>query len=319
MIQFFPGDKVRFLDEDGEGIVVAATERGVMVRTADGFEIPYPASQLVKFERSTEKVQKVFNSESTIEEVLDDHGLFVAYLKKPTDSCPGFLVNRTAHDIYFSLCEHADGNWKGRMHGILPSGKFTEITSRYVSQVERWKDLSLRVLYIGEGKTLPEPKTFVHAVSAKRFHNTLAKAPLINKDAYLYQLDGDEWKSQQKQWKDKLKNVFSEKEEASSGKAPDETKAFVPEVVDLHIEMIPNAPSNLGVKSILKFQIGYAEKMLDKAIAAGMAKITFIHGAGDGVLKREVQQLAKQNPHVTSYGKGDPSKYGGGATFLKIE
>lgn len=318
MAQFFPGDKVRFLDEAGEGIVVAATESGAMVRTSDGFEIPYPASQLVKFERSSEKVHKVFNSESTVDEVFDEHGLFVAYVKKATDSCPGFFVNRTAHDLYFSLCEQVDGVWKGRMHGVLPSGKFTEITSRYVSQVESWRDLSLRVLYIGEGKTLPEPKTFVHSVSAKKFLNTLAKAPLINKDAYLYQLDGDDWKNQQKQWRDKLKTVFSEKETATT-KAPDETKEFIPEVVDLHIETIPNAPSNLGVKSILKFQIAYAEKILDKAIAAGMAKITFIHGAGDGVLKREVQQLAKQNPHVTSYGKGDSAKYGGGATFLKIE
>lgn len=318
MAQFYPGDKVRFLDEDGEGVVVAATERGVMVRTADGFEIPYPATQLVKFERSTEKVHKVFNSESTIEEVLDEHGLFMAYVKKATDSCPGFFVNRTMHDLYFSLCEKVDGEWKGRMHGVLPSGKFTEVVSRYVSQVASWNDLSFRVLYIGEGKSLPEPKTFVHQVPAKRFLNSLAKAPLINKDAYLFQLDGDEWKSQQKEWKNKLKSVFNEKD-SDVTKAPDETKEFVPDVVDLHIEVIPNAPSNLGVKSILKFQIGYAEKMLDKAIAAGMPKITFIHGAGDGVLKREVQQMAKQNPHVTSYGKGDPAKYGGGATFLKIE
>ena len=317
MSEFFPGDRVRFLNEDGEGVVVAATERGVMVRTVDGFEIPYPASQLVKFEMVTEKVQKVFNSQSDVEEVYDEHGIFIAYLKKVTDSCPGFLVNRTSHDLYYSITEMSDGEWRGRRHGVLPSGKFTEVISRYMSQSDRWPDLSVRVLYIGEDVALPEPKTFVHRVQAKRIMSSLATAPLINKEAYLFQLDGDEWKQKQKQWKDQLKSVFSEKE--TDQKAPDETKERVPEVIDLHMEAIPDAPKNLGLKSILKFQVGFAEKMLDKAIAAGMHKITFIHGAGDGVLKREIQQLAKQNPHISSFGKGDPKKYGGGATFLKID
>lgn len=317
MSEFYPGDKVRFLNEDGEGIVIAVQGDGAMVRTPDGFEIPYPAAQLVKFGAGSDKMQKVFNSTSKVEEVYDEHGIFIAYIKKVTDSCPGFLVNRTSFELYYSICEKVDKKWLSRQSGLLPSGKFTEILSRYTSQVERWPELSIRVLYLGENQNLPEPRVFEHKVQVKKFLGTLTMAPLINKDAYLFQLDGDEWNANQKQIKDKLKNIFGGSE--STSKAVDETQVYVPDEIDLHIEAIPDAPSNLGVKSILKFQINYAEKMLDKAIAANKPKITFIHGAGDGILKREVQNMAKANPHVSSFGKGDPNKYGGGATFLKIE
>ncbi|MGB0432068.1 MAG: Smr/MutS family protein [Bacteroidia bacterium] len=317
MSDFFPGDKVRFLNEDGEGVVVAVGSGGVMVRTADGFEIPYPEAQLVKFGGGLDRVQKIFNSTSEVEEVLDAHGIFIAYMKRVTDSCPVFLINRTSYDIYYSFCEKIDGNFKGRVDGQLPSGKFTEINSLYLSQVASWRETSLRVLYLGNGKELPEPKVFNHKVKAKTFLSNLTNAPLINKEAYLYQLDGDAWKLEQSKLKDQLKNIFGKNK--PDEKAKDETKVFVPDVVDLHIEAIPTAPNNLGQKSILKFQVNYADEMLDKAIAAGMVKITFIHGAGDGVLKREIQKMAKANPHVSSFGKGDPKKYGGGATFLKIE
>ncbi|MBI1183207.1 hypothetical protein GC194_02965 [bacterium] len=317
MSDFFPGDKVRFLNEDGEGIVVAVQGNGVMVRTADGFDIPYPAAQLVKFESGNPRFEREKEEDAAIDELRSEHGIFLSYQKKSTDLCKVFLVNQTTYPLYFSLCEQVGNRWKGRLDGMLPSGAFAEVASRFMSQLERWPIVSVRILYLGDDKELPEPKSFEHKVVAKKFLSTLATTPVMNKEGYLFQLDGDEWREQQVELKSKLKQIF--KNAGAAEQVLDETSLRIPDVIDLHIEAIPTAPPNLSTKSILRFQLNYADEMLDKAVAAGKAKITFIHGAGDGVLKREIQEMARKNPHVTSFGKADPSKYGGGATFLKLE
>ena len=204
--------------------------------------------------------------------------------------------------------------WKGRHDGLLPAGSFVELMKRSMNNLEKWPPISARMLYMGTGITLPEPRVFEHRVVAKSFFDQKQKTPLVNKESYLYQIDNHDWQKHQESLKGKLKDAFS-------GTEPEEKlkpMEWVPDVVDLHLEMIPDAPRNLGAKNVLGFQMAYAEKMLDKAVAAGLSKITFIHGAGDGVLKREVQKLGKQHPNISSYGKGDPGKYGSGATFLKI-
>lgn len=314
---FYPGDKVRFLNEDGEGVVVAVEGQQVLVKTVDGFEIPYPASQLVKYSIDSDKAKNVFKAESDTTEVLGDYGLYFAYVPNSDDLLALHFINRTSFQLAYSICEMTDGDWKGRNEGLLPPGSSTELMKRNVSRLEKWPLISARILYMGEGAILPEPRVFRHNVQAKSFFDQKQKAPLLNKESYLYQIDNHDWQNHQDSLKGKLKEAFSgvSPEDGQEEKVPLE---WVPDVIDLHLEVIPDVPRNLGTKNVLGFQLTYAEKMLDKAITAGLSKVTFIHGAGDGVLKREIQKLAKQNPHVSSFGKGDPNKYGMGATFLKI-
>lgn len=48
---FQPGDKVRFLNESGEGIVIrAADEQGEVIVSLDGFEYPCSVTELIKVE-----------------------------------------------------------------------------------------------------------------------------------------------------------------------------------------------------------------------------------------------------------------------------
>ena len=47
-MKFKPGDKVRFLDEAGEGTVVSVADNGkIIVEDEDGFDSEYTADQLV--------------------------------------------------------------------------------------------------------------------------------------------------------------------------------------------------------------------------------------------------------------------------------
>ena len=61
------------------------------------------------------------------------------------------------------------------------------------------------------------------------------------------------------------------------------------------------------------------EKYLDDACMAGHEEVTIIHGIGTGILKREITQLLKSNPHVSKMREGKYGEGGIGVTIVKIK
>jgi dsDNA-specific endonuclease/ATPase MutS2 len=70
-------------------------------------------------------------------------------------------------------------------------------------------------------------------------------------------------------------------------------------------------------REMLSVQLERFEKELDKAIEAGMKKLIFIHGVGNGRLKREIQNILKSTPGVT-FQDASYKHYGFGATQVNI-
>lgn len=87
--------------------------------------------------------------------------------------------------------------------------------------------------------------------------------------------------------------------------------------VDLHIERLVEDCASLSADEMLRVQTSYAVKCLDEAIVKGLGKLVFIHGVGQGVLKKALcKELdAYGNVH---YFDAPMSKYGVGATEVYI-
>ncbi len=87
--------------------------------------------------------------------------------------------------------------------------------------------------------------------------------------------------------------------------------------VDLHIEELVEDAATLSPEQMLKTQLSYATKCLNEAILQGVNKIVFIHGVGQGVLKKELcKELDKYKG--THYFDAPMSRYGVGATEVYI-
>lgn len=317
MESFFVGDRVRFLDQDGEGVILSIKEGIATVQTADGFEFPYPISALVKVEATAKTAEyREFEQPVSNKVVLGKYGIFLAYMPQAGNLVKVYFINKTSFLLLYSIGENRANGSFGIASGQIKAGDFVEVFSRNRDHISNWPQLVVNVLYHNNQDLNPAPVQFVHAVLEQDFLSEKVQAPILGQQAYLYQLDDPNWQSERSKLNTQLKDAFQGKK-LNDLEGLDEVIAN--DVVDLHLEEIPDAPTNLGLNAILGFQIDYAEKMLDKALAAGHSKITFIHGAGDGVLKREIQKLGREHPHVSSYGKADPNKYGGGATFLKLK
>lgn len=84
--------------------------------------------------------------------------------------------------------------------------------------------------------------------------------------------------------------------------------------VDLHVEKLTNHWRSLDAYDILNLQVDTAKRQLQFAISKQIQRVVFIHGHGEGVLKKELEYLLNQYENAT-YSEASYRKYGvGGAT-----
>ncbi len=60
------------------------------------------------------------------------------------------------------------------------------------------------------------------------------------------------------------------------------------------------------------------DKYLDDVYLAGFGKVRIIHGIGKGKLKKAIQNMLKDHPHVSSFRTGDPKEGGEGVTVVEV-
>ena len=87
--------------------------------------------------------------------------------------------------------------------------------------------------------------------------------------------------------------------------------------VDLHIEELTENEGNMKPEQMLKLQLDYAVKCLNEAITENLDRIIFIHGVGQGVLKKELCKEFDKYKGI-HYFAASMAKYGTGATEVYI-
>ena len=78
-------------------------------------------------------------------------------------------------------------------------------------------------------------------------------------------------------------------------------------------------PSEIMVRGMtIDEAIPMVEQYLDQAYRAGYDSVTVIHGRGEGILRREVQELCKRTPYVMEHNLGGPREGGYGVTIVRF-
>ena len=61
------------------------------------------------------------------------------------------------------------------------------------------------------------------------------------------------------------------------------------------------------------------EKFMDEAVLAGISSVRIVHGKGEGILRKLVQQVLKRHREVRSYRDGEPEEGGAGVTIAVLK
>lgn len=324
------GDKVRFLNEVGEGTVSRIKDKHtVFVEMQDGFEIPFPVGQLVPIHTELLIDKDAENIELNHDAHLTDAIYFVV---EPDHDFPSlvndyklYLFNASSFNLVYTYSIKDEEYFQTIKHGEV--GLYQKVLLRQV-KLPFFKDYHYHkiecLLYKNSFFKAQSPITEILHITPKG----LLESKAVKHDEFKFPVYGfllkDEFISITKAEPElnridleKLKSIREFKSREKISKSSREYLKSLEKEVDLHIEELVESTNGLSNFEMLNIQLERFEKELDAAIEKNMKKIIFIHGVGNGRLKQEIVSILKTTKGV-SFHDASYKEYGYGATQVNI-
>ena len=327
------GDRVRLLRGKEEGIVTKILSNNIIeIEIEDGFTIPVKRSDAVIIDELEQKTFKPvapsrsFEPQASIErrqpttpEILANKGIYMAFVPVNDRELSQHLINNTDWELPFMLSVGSDPHHKGLAAGTLKPKTSIKVQNVLVKDFEEWGTFVFQAFFYRLAfMKLPEPLVRRLKFRVNTFFKSKQKAPILNQDAHLFQLDSEDAINPvpTKIDVEKLKEQMFEKQ------APEPTIVLPskPGVsIDLHIEKLSADSWAMSNREMLALQMATFDKQFEAAIANGMDEITFIHGVGNGVLRDAIHKKLSGHKNVKYFEDAQKEKFGYGATNVKIK
>ncbi len=313
------GDSVRLLDSRDTGKVLQIFPDGtVLVELSDGFEMTTHMNEIVPADHKPIKESKITQKKAVENIETLPAGWYIGIQPDNAQHAQIHLINHNNHILLFSWYQKVSSGFYGKLCGQIGAygAQFlfscvrnkieSELTGYFqflpfygnvVAEVSQLIDIPFKYPV----KTLlRQPEKTPYAVTP--WHLIKLKAPETQPNTITTHLVGD-LEAQADKNNNSIK-IFTEK---------------VDVVVDLHIQALTPLWQQLTQDEILPIQIRHFEQCLERAIAAQMKEIIFIHGIGNGILKRELYRRLKAHPVVRGYEVPENSNlFGQGAVRVKL-
>lgn len=362
MSEFKIGDRVKFLNRTGGGIITKIISPLVVHVEEDGFDVPTLTKEII-LDHVDDKAGKIFTSEykgefsekedsqsnelivgndNNVEKIFlsrkgqqMDKGVYLAFVPKDqvwilTQGFDVYLINNTDYYVLYSIAlKQKDGFFKGEDFGSLSGKERVHLTELKPAQAEKWANGTIQLLFHKDNDDkIFNPVSYQLKIRTGKFykegcfeHNDLVgeKAMVIPistlKDNSVF-VEKDQEKKLLEQIKIEKHDIkpiehkevhFFDKYMVSRREAE----------VDLHIEELTEDESKMQAFEKFNIQMEHFRKCLDEAIKRNLDKIVFIHGVGQGTLKKSIEDELNKYSFV-HYFPASMQKYGVGATEVII-
>ena len=347
------GDRVKFLNEEGSGVVTRVIDSDlVMVRTDDGFEYPVMRRELivsagemiVEEERSSGRADDSSRArESKTEAVKEEDSIpldtatitgqvniLLAVVPLIPDEPVGgdadiFLVNDSSYFIYY----HCAIRISGKMSMTISAGRLEPETKVLLGTWHlddlfgKSKGIIVNALPHGYGKQEIKPVYSLEMNPERSYmsaRSTYTENDFTEGDAFaepLYPVVSEPGKDIGAMLAQSLAGGGLKKDSVEKPVIKPVEKPI--EEVDLHIEMIIDDTGGMGAGEMFRLQVDRFRTSLEGAIRARQKKIVYIHGTGEGKLKHEIRRIIDREYPDCRYQDASFREYGYGATMVIIK
>lgn len=358
MIMVKVGDKVRFLNAVGGGIVRRIDRDVVLVEEEDGFETPVLARECVVIEsgrrqddgvvpadkqepvrRAVKQPTPVVHPDEEEEPELplvetrtgDRIGLYLAFVPEACNRLGStafdtYLINDSNYYLdYTYAVSDETGDWTMCARGTVEPNVQVNIEHFGQESVNRFARVAVQALAYKRGKSYSckEPLSVLLRIDPVKFYklHTFAdneffeeKAwvlPLIEKDLPVADIPVDAAAlAQAMHEKNPLPQPHKTPRPMPAKEGPVE--------VDLHIHELVDTTAGMSHTDMLQLQLQTFRDTLDRYKGEKGRKIIFIHGKGDGVLRRAILEELQRKYKNYEYQDASFREYGFGATQVTI-
>jgi Domain of unknown function (DUF2027)/Smr domain len=351
-MNFRKGDRVKFLNDVGQGTIVRfQDEKIALILNDDGFEIPVLISELLKLEGDydfSEKENNNLNSNTgttqqannIVEENddLEEDGLnadkkanvFFALVPKDQKDIANsdldvYLINDSNFRVMYSISKAEE-----QFQSLFAYGNLEDNTKVILDTIKRddlnnFEEINFQMMLFRKGNYfLLNPINKTWNVKPARFfkQNAFGENDFFHENAFVYEITSEEINLADHISDSDIEKSKKEKERKEPQKQFKSSKSGTnPEIeeVDLHIHELVDDHSNMSNTEMLDTQMSRFTTALDGGIIAGTKKMVFIHGIGNGKLKLEViKKLDRKYPKLR-YQDASFKEYGYGATMVLIK
>lgn len=310
------GDKVKFVNENMEGIVTSFKQKNLVgVTIEDDFEIPVLMSEIVKIDFNDQKPVNKETTEDKLKPKVNTNpiGIFLAYNRLGENDVESILYNNESDTLLYAIYQQEKGIYNLYKTGKLDKEGEVSLMKLNLENYDKWNPLLFQFILADDVTMKPgKPLHIEFKTHPKEFHQSLKFCFFLQKQAYMFKLNEELSKINLNALKQK---DFTEKtviEKVDLSKKPEP-------VIDLHFDQLLAKGYTTQTNDIIGVQMDVFIKTLEAAYMHQMKSIVYVHGIGNQYLKNKIQTFLSKNKRLAKhFEEADPIKFGGGATYIEI-
>lgn len=344
------GDRVRFLNATGGGTVTKIINRElVLVTDEDGFDVPTLARECVIVETETtvhtqtkEKEKEIQTLDDFVEKEKQDDASYVPQEETPegesmnlllaflpqnekmlsSTNFDAFLVNDSNYYLAYNIAAMVGTKFVSKAVGFIQPN--TKILLQEVDRndLNDWEQLRVQALALKQKRTYTLKPAYdvqikLNAVKFYKLHSFVENdyfdelaliCPVVQNDMAVNALASE----------DELEHLLQQKETSFPAKISKKQKQ--PEIIvkDLHINQLLDNTNGMAPADMLQYQLDIFNRVMAENAKSKGQKIVFIHGKGNGVLRKEILKQLKIKYSTCYVQDASFQEYGYGATMVTI-
>ncbi len=310
------GDKVKFVNENMEGIVTSfKTKNLIGVTIEDDFEIPVLESEVVKiaFEEAKPLIHENTKDKLKPKINTNPNGIFLAYKRLGENDVECILHNNETDNLLYAVFELEKNVYTLLKTGKLDREEDLSLNKLNLENYDKWNPLLFQFILADDINMKPsKPLHIEFKTHPKEFHQSLKFCFFLQTQAYMFKLN--------KEINMLNLNALKTKDFTEKAKVEKLDLSKKPEpVIDLHYDKLLELGYTNQTNDVVGTQMDIFIKTLEAAYVHQMKSMVYVHGIGNQYLKNKIHTFLLKNKRLAkSFQDADPIKFGGGATYIEI-
>ena len=239
-----------------------------------------------------------------------------------------YLVNDSNYFLYYNVINGENDQWKSVANGLIEPNMQELLAEITKEQLSAWERIRVQLIPFKKGKSF-NPQAVIDAnlkINAVKFYklHSFTENDYFDEPAMMIDICSEKEKEAEIQKladisPEEIKKAMFSKEENGRPRIIKRPQIAETIEIDLHINELLDSTAGLSNAAMLQCQLDKFHEVLNENKNRKNQKIVFIHGKGEGVLRKEIEKLLKTQYKTYYFQDASFREYGFGATMVTIK